>query len=74
MNQLFIPKGLTLETRKSKPFHIYHEDFLDIVGENPTLTLIADSGTDPLFHEAPIWSVHTRFSSFFSVLQTWSMG
>lgn len=40
---------------KNKPFHVYHEDFLEIVGDNPTLTLIADSGTDPLFHEAAVW-------------------
>lgn len=52
---------------KKKPFHVYHEDFLDIIGDNPTLTLIADSGTDPLFHEAPIWYVSEAFVVTFSV-------
>ncbi|KAL2204474.1 calcium-dependent phosphotriesterase [Sarocladium strictum] len=55
----FIPKGLDLETMKEKPFHVYHEDFVQIVGNNPTLTLIADSGTDPLFHEAAVWYPET---------------
>lgn len=54
-HQLFIPNGLDLQTMRDKPFHVYHEDFLEIIGDSPTLTLIADSGTDPLFHEAPVW-------------------
>lgn len=44
-----------METLKKKPFHVYHPDFIHILGANPTLTLIADSGTDPLFHEAVVW-------------------
>lgn len=28
---------------------------MKLIGRNPTLTLIADAGTDPLFHEAVIW-------------------
>ncbi|KAK4064362.1 hypothetical protein Trihar35433_7879 [Trichoderma harzianum] len=51
----FIPPGYTMETLKKKPFHVYHPDFIHILGANPTLTLIADSGTDPLFHEAVVW-------------------
>jgi gluconolactonase len=46
---------------KEKPFHVYHEDFVQVVGDNPTLTLIADSGTDPLFHEAAVWYVIMLF-------------
>lgn len=38
-----------------KPFHIYDERFLAIIGSNPTMTLIGDSGNDPVFHEANVW-------------------
>ena len=41
----------------ARPFHIYDDEFYSIIGPNPTLTLIADSGTDPLFHEATVWYV-----------------
>lgn len=44
-----------MESLKERPFHVYHPDFLNLLGQNPTLTLIADAGTDPLFHEAVIW-------------------
>jgi gluconolactonase len=44
-----------LESLKERPFHVYHPDFLKILGQSPTLTLIADAGTDPLFHEAVVW-------------------
>lgn len=54
-HQLFIPPGSTAESLKAKPFHVYDDNFLTILGSNPTLTLIADSGTDPLFHEAAVW-------------------
>lgn len=46
---------MTLETLSERSFHVYHEDFLAILGSDPTLTLIADSGTDPVFHEANVW-------------------
>ncbi|KAL7939389.1 gluconolactonase-like protein [Trichoderma chlorosporum] len=52
---IFVPPGSTMESLKQRPFHVYHPDFIHILGENPTLTLIADSGTDPLFHEAVVW-------------------
>ncbi|KAI1102799.1 calcium-dependent phosphotriesterase [Jackrogersella minutella] len=51
----FIPPGHTLESLNAKPFHIYDDEFLDVIGSNPTLTLIADSGSDELFHEATLW-------------------
>ncbi|KGB80181.2 gluconolactonase [Cryptococcus deuterogattii R265] len=54
-SSLFVPPGTTKESLKAKPFHIYDDSFLDIIGTNPTLTLIADSGTNPLFHEAVVW-------------------
>ncbi|PON30796.1 hypothetical protein TGAM01_v200216 [Trichoderma gamsii] len=53
--QIFIPPGSTLESLKERPFHVHHPDFLKILGNSPTLTLIADAGTDPLFHEAVVW-------------------
>ncbi|KAL7796676.1 gluconolactonase-like protein [Trichoderma ceciliae] len=55
VTSIFIPPGSTMESLKERPFHVYHPDFVQIMGPNPTLTLIADSGTDPLFHEAVVW-------------------
>jgi len=53
--QLFIPPGLTLEEALAKPFHIYNKEFYDVIGDNPTLTLLAESASDPLYHEAVVW-------------------
>ncbi|KAK3337702.1 hypothetical protein B0T19DRAFT_455602 [Cercophora scortea] len=52
----FIPPGTTKESLFAKPFHVYDEEFYDIIGPNPTLTLLNQSGTNPRFHEAPVWS------------------
>lgn len=41
----------------AKPFHVYNEAFYSVIGQEPTLTLIAETATDPLFHEAVVWSV-----------------
>ena len=38
-----------------KPFHIYDDDFLDILGPNPTFTIIAQTPKDPIYHEAVVW-------------------
>ncbi|KAK3723697.1 hypothetical protein LTR37_001578 [Vermiconidia calcicola] len=54
MNSTNVP-GLTAQSAYDKPFHVYHEDFLDIIGSNPTLTLVARTDSDPLFHEAVVW-------------------
>ncbi|OTA89909.1 hypothetical protein M434DRAFT_78705 [Hypoxylon sp. CO27-5] len=51
----FIPPGHDLESLTNKPFHIYDDEFYDVIGPNPTLTLIANSGTNPMFHEAAVW-------------------
>lgn len=51
----FIPPGQTLDTLTEKPFHVYHDSFYDVIGSNPTLTLIASGGEDLLFHEAAVW-------------------
>ncbi|SPO06513.1 probable lactonohydrolase [Cephalotrichum gorgonifer] len=52
---IFLPPGITEEEALSKPFHVYDDAFYDIIGDNPTLTLIASEATDPLFHEAVVW-------------------
>ncbi|KEF56750.1 gluconolactonase [Exophiala aquamarina CBS 119918] len=53
--QIFLPPGLSEENATAKPFHVYDEAFYDIIGTNPTLTVIASTGGDPLFHEAVVW-------------------
>ncbi len=49
---------MTAESLEAKPFHIYDDEFHDVIGESPTLTLIAESDKNPLFHEAVVWYVH----------------
>ncbi|KAH9884696.1 D-lactonohydrolase [Xylariomycetidae sp. FL2044] len=51
----FIPPGYTSESLKERPFHVFDDEFLSIIGPNPSLTLIATSDTDPIFHEAVVW-------------------
>jgi gluconolactonase len=34
---------------------VYTDEFYNIIGSNPTLTLIAKTDGDPLFHEAVVW-------------------
>ncbi|KPM42820.1 hypothetical protein AK830_g3767 [Neonectria ditissima] len=52
---LFLWPGVTQESLTAKPFHVYDEEFYDVIGKNPSLTLIATSDTDPIFHEAVVW-------------------
>ncbi|KAI1848955.1 hypothetical protein JX266_005383 [Neoarthrinium moseri] len=52
---LFIWPGVTEESLTAKPFHIYDDDFYEVIGDNPTLTLLARTESDPLFHEAVVW-------------------
>ncbi|KAI5868404.1 calcium-dependent phosphotriesterase [Durotheca rogersii] len=52
---LFIPPGHDLASLTEKPFHIYDDEFYNVIGDNPTLTLIANTGTNPMFHEAAVW-------------------
>ncbi|KAI0202356.1 gluconolactonase [Astrocystis sublimbata] len=61
---IFIPPGHDLASLKDKPFHVYDDEFYDVIGTNPTLTLIANSGTDPLFHEAVVWYPPTNEAFF----------
>ncbi|KAK4124749.1 calcium-dependent phosphotriesterase [Parathielavia appendiculata] len=51
----FVPPGTTLKRLLARPFHVYDEDFLEIIGPNPTLTLLNHTASDPIFHEAPVW-------------------
>lgn len=53
--QIFVPPGSTLKSLLERPFHVYDDEFLSILGENPHLTRIAHSPKDPLFHEAVVW-------------------
>jgi gluconolactonase len=53
--QLFIWPGVTEDSLNAKPFHIYNDEFYDIIGDSPTLTLLAQTESDPLFHEAVVW-------------------
>ncbi|KIY02630.1 uncharacterized protein Z520_01095 [Fonsecaea multimorphosa CBS 102226] len=59
LTTIFVPPGVTLQEALAKPFHVYDEAFLDIIGTNPTLTLIASTNSNPLFHEAVVWYVYS---------------
>ncbi|KAF5020313.1 hypothetical protein F66182_7689 [Fusarium sp. NRRL 66182] len=51
----FLWPGVSYESLTERPFHIYDAEFLEIIGNDPTLTLLAASDTDPIFHEAVVW-------------------
>ncbi|TDZ13334.1 Gluconolactonase [Colletotrichum orbiculare MAFF 240422] len=51
----FLWPGVTHESLTAKPFHVYDAEFYDIIGSDPSLTLIATSEVDPIFHEAVTW-------------------
>ncbi|KAI6368384.1 hypothetical protein MCOR25_004680 [Pyricularia grisea] len=52
---IFIPPGQTSESMLAKPFHVYDKEFINILGTNPTLTLLGETQSDPVFHEAVVW-------------------
>lgn len=52
---VYVPSDKTLKQMVDKPFHVYDEEFLRILGPNPTLTVVAETETNPLFHEAVVW-------------------
>lgn len=58
--QPFVPPGHTVESLKERPFHVYDPAFVTLLGSDPTLTRIAVSDKDPLFHEAVVWSRDTE--------------
>ncbi|KAH7368236.1 hypothetical protein B0T11DRAFT_305007 [Plectosphaerella cucumerina] len=51
----FLWPGVTRESLREKPFHVYDPEFYDVIGSDPSLTLIAESDFDPIFHEAVTW-------------------
>ncbi|KAL2426180.1 hypothetical protein ABEF95_012387 [Exophiala dermatitidis] len=55
LTSIFLPPGVTEDEALAKPFHVYDEAFYDIIGTNPTLTVIASQASNPLFHEAVVW-------------------
>lgn len=52
---IFVWPGVTEQSLKDKPFHIYDDEFYDVIGPNPSLTLLAQTESDPVFHEAFVW-------------------
>ncbi|RBR19606.1 hypothetical protein FVER53590_10940 [Fusarium verticillioides] len=56
----FLWPGVTYESLTERPFHVYDAEFLNIIGGNPTLTLLATSEKDPIFHEAVVWNPPTE--------------
>ncbi|KAF1838390.1 lactonase [Decorospora gaudefroyi] len=55
LSTLFVWPGVTEESLLAKPFHIYDDEFYDVIGSDPSLTTIATSESDPIFHEAVTW-------------------
>ncbi|KAK1753595.1 Gluconolactonase [Echria macrotheca] len=51
----WVPLNYTAEALTDKPFHVYDDAFLDILGPNPTFTILAQTPKDPIFHEAVVW-------------------
>ncbi|KAK3986354.1 hypothetical protein QBC44DRAFT_333375 [Cladorrhinum sp. PSN332] len=55
----FIPPAHCKDRLRDRPFHVYDDAFLDIIGPGPTLTLTNHTDGYPLFHEATIWHLET---------------
>lgn len=51
----WVPLNFTSQVLHEKPFHVYDEAFLDIIGPKPTLTTLAQTPKDPIFYEAVVW-------------------
>ncbi|KUI59377.1 hypothetical protein VP1G_06659 [Cytospora mali] len=54
-SQVFTPPNISEEDLLAKPFHIYDQDFYSIIGTEPTLTLLAENASNPVYHEAVVW-------------------
>lgn len=50
---------MTEQSLEAKPFLIFDDEFYDVIGPNPSLTTIASSDSNPLFHEAVTWVPET---------------
>ncbi|KAF3811760.1 hypothetical protein GCG54_00014512 [Colletotrichum gloeosporioides] len=55
----FLWRGVNSSSLKERPFHIYSSEFYEVIGSDPSLTLIATSESDPIFHEAVTWNPTT---------------
>lgn len=52
----FLPPGSDPQSLRAKPFHVYDDDFLAVIGQDPKLSLIAhEASGNPIFHEAVVW-------------------
>ncbi|CAK7217699.1 hypothetical protein SBRCBS47491_003259 [Sporothrix bragantina] len=60
----FTLPGHTSESLLERPFHVYDPSFIALLGPDPTLTRIAVSEKNPLFHEAVVWSRSTNEAFF----------
>ncbi|XWW93840.1 hypothetical protein V2A60_001777 [Cordyceps javanica] len=56
---VWVPPGTSRQGLKDRPFLVFDRDFLDIIGNEPKLTIIAETKKDPLFHEAVVWIPET---------------
>lgn len=54
-SQIFVPPGISTDDLHAKPFHVYDDEFYSIIGTDPTLTLLAETASDPVYHEAVVW-------------------
>ncbi|OAA76973.1 Six-bladed beta-propeller, TolB-like protein [Akanthomyces lecanii RCEF 1005] len=52
---VWVPPGTTRQGLKDRPFLVFDPEFLEIIGHEPKLAVIAESEKDPLFHEAVVW-------------------
>ena len=50
-----MPPGTTRQGLKDRPFLVFDSEFLEIIGHDPKLAIIAETETDPIFHEAVVW-------------------
>ncbi|KAH6845595.1 hypothetical protein B0I37DRAFT_417119 [Chaetomium sp. MPI-CAGE-AT-0009] len=54
MRDSSLPGRLPKESLAATPFHIYDDQLLDIIGDNPTLTLLSHTDLDPVFYKAAV--------------------
>lgn len=52
---VWVPPGTTRQELKDRPFLVFDSEFLEIIGHDPKLAIIAETETDPIFHEAVVW-------------------
>ncbi|KAM3457824.1 hypothetical protein MY3296_000897 [Beauveria thailandica] len=52
---VWVPPGTTRQGLKDRPFLVFDPEFLQIIGREPKLAIVAETAKDPLFHEAVVW-------------------